>query len=279
MPIPPPAVTIPFDTVDVAMNMARVKLNDCPLALSGNLLANTQPYAQQIANDGWRAMQEDLADAGEPVLTSEVVIRNLPPVATTDPGVYCYLNQAEYCDGVAVWQPPVIAVLPQNFMIPLWCRERLAGTNGLFIKMRPVDDGLPGGPKTTTLKWWEWRSGNDLQIAAMTGSIWLQGATTSRDLWVRYISYMPDFETVGSIQWYQQPITIMRSAPCLAFYIAAEFAFARGSDQAVAVGNSFLAQGKDALRRLSNRQLKPRQRINHRRRSYASGRHQGWGFW
>lgn len=278
-PLPPPQTSIPYDIVDVAMNFARVKLNDCPLALTGNLLANTQPYAQTICNDAWRNFQEDLDETGEPAATSETIIYSLPAVATIDPGIQVFINQAQYFDGHGYWFPPTVGVLPQNFMSPRWIRERLGGSQAVFTPMQPCDDGLPDGPKTTYLRTWEWRAGNDAFGNAQPLSIWMPGATVPRDIKVRYAAYMADFVTVGSLQWFQQPIPVYRSATAFGFYIAAEFAFSRGSEQANAVGNSFLSMGQAAMRRIMNRTGKIRQRINHRRRSYAAGKHQGWGWW
>lgn len=282
MPIPPPATTIPYDTVDTAMNFARVKLNDCPLSLAGNLLADTQPYTQTICNDAWRAFQSDLDDAGEVSMTSETVLYSLPAVTSTDPSVLVFLNQAQYFDGTGYWAPPTVNVLPQNFMRPTWIRERLGGTTAVFTPMQPCDDGLPGGPKTTYMRTWEFRAGIDASETQQPLSIWMPGATVARDLWIRFAAYLPDFinnSPLATTPWYQQQIPIYRSADVFAFYIAAEFAFSRGSEQAVAVGNSFLTQGQTAVRRLMNRTNKIRQRINHRRRSYSRGKHQGWSWW
>lgn len=279
MPIPPPAVTIPYDTVETAMDFARVKLNDCPLTLAGNLLADSQPYSQTICNDAWRMFQEDLDEAGEPAATGAIVIPALPPVQSQDPAVMVFLNQAQYFDGAGYWAPPVIKVLPQNFMRPTWIRERLGNTLAVFTPMQPCDDGLPGGPKTGYMQTWEWNAGYDATGTQQPLSIWMPGATVARDLWVRFAAYLPDFLTVNATQWYQQPIPIYRSADAFAFYIAAEFAFSRGSEQATAVGNSFLGLGQAAMRKIMNRTNKIRQRINHRRRSYARGKHKGWGYW
>ena len=103
MPLPPPSPTVQFDTVDWAMNSARTKFNDCPLALSGNLLASTQPYAQQFAIDGWRQFQRDLAGYGDPALTNEFISPSLPVVANIDPYTSVYLGQAAYFDGQNFW--------------------------------------------------------------------------------------------------------------------------------------------------------------------------------
>lgn len=276
MPIPPPTPTVPFDTVDWAMNSARTKLNDCPLALSGNLLADTQPYAQQFANDGWRQFQRDLAEAGDPACTSEFLSPSLPVVAGIDPYTQVYLGQADYFDGTSYYSSPVVNLLPQDLIMPLHCLERLGGSIQTFTEMSPCDNGVPRGPKTTYLRFWEWRSAGP----GNGNAIWMPGATVTRDLLVRYASFLPDFLTVGNVAWYQQPVPMLRVADILAFYIAAAFAYSRGSEQAKAVANSFWADGKAAMRGyLNSTTMKVRQRINHRRRPYAHGRHQGWCFW
>jgi hypothetical protein len=259
------------------MNMARVQLNDCPLALSGNLLADIQPYSQQFYNLAWRDFQSDLAQAGDPAQTEEIILFNIPPAQTIDPGVQVFLSQTQYFNGVGFLAPPLVAVLPQDLICPLWIRERLGGSQQLFSEMHPCDNGLPGGPKTTIIRYWEWRS------TGFGNAIYMPGATVSRDLWLRYASFLPDsvdnFPTVNT-PWYGQPIPMFRCADALAFYIAAKFAFSRGSEQATAVGNSFLEQGRNQMRKLLNQTtMKIRQRINHRRRPYAGRRHQGWNWW
>ena len=281
MPIPPPSTVIPYDSVDAAMNFARVALNDCPLNLSGNLLTDQQPYAQTIANLGWRMLQEDLDEAGEPAMKSEIVIRNLPAVTSTDPSTMTFLNQAQYFDGTAYWAPPTIGVLPQNFMSPRWIKERLAGANRIFSPMVPCDNGLPGCPKTTFNGNWQWQAGFDALGNQQPLSIWMPGSITPSDLWINFSAYLPDFQTVNSVQWFQQPIPVYRCADALGYYIAAAFSYSRGSIQANAttVGDGFRALGKERMRSLVNRTGKIRQRINHRRRSYSQGRHQGWSYW
>lgn len=270
MPIAPPTPLIPFDIANQAMDFARMRFNDCPLAISGNLLANTQPYAQTVYNAGWRSFQRALAQAGDPAQTEEVIIPGLPVVASVDPAVRVYLSQAGYWNGQELFVPPVIGVLPSNLIQPLWCQERQAGTIQPFVPMQPCDDGIPDGPKVPWLRQWEWR----------IYRIYMPGATTPRDLKIRFATYLPDAETIGVTPWYEQPIPILHSADVLSFYVVAEFAFSRGSEQAKAIGNSFLASGQQAMREQMNATTnKVRQRINHRRRSYSQNRHRGWGFW
>lgn len=277
-PVPPPTATVPFDTVDTAMNMARVLLNDTPMALTGNLLSDSQPYAQQFYNLAWREFQRDLALAGDPAQTEEFISQSLPVVSSLDPYVQVYLGQQFYFDGTSFYSSPTVNLLPQNLIIPLWVRERPGGTTQTFSDMVPCDNGLPGSPKTAYLRWWEWRSAGP----GNGNAIFMQGATVTRDVWVRYASYLGDAVTNQYVAgaWYLQPIPILRCADALSFYIAARFANSRGSEQAMAAANSFYAQGKQAMRDLLNATtMKNRQRINHRRRPYSVGRHQGWGTW
>lgn len=279
MPVPTPTAAIPFDTVDWAMNSARTKLNDCPLALSGNLLADTQPYAQQFANDGWRQFQRDLAQSGDPAQTIEVLLPAFPVVANIDPATQTFISQAQVFDGNSYYAPPNVSVLPADLICPLHLFERLAGTIQLLQPMIPCDNGLPHGPKTTYLRYWEWRSSGSSNGPA----IFFPGATVQRDILLRYASFLPDFANdspAPGTPWYEQVIPMLRCADVLGFYIAAAFAYSRGSEQAKAVANSFWSDGKDAMRGLLNATtLKIRQRINHRRRPYAAYRHQGWAWW
>ena len=145
--------------------------------------------------------------------------------------------------------------------------------------MIPCDNGIPKGPKTTLLRYWEWRSAGP----GNGNAVFMPGATVPRDLFGRYAAFLPDFADnmpLDATPWYQQPLPIMRCADILGFYIVGAFAFSRGSEQANAIGNSFWAQGRSAMRDYVNSTtMKVRQRINHRRRPYAAYRHAGWGYW
>jgi hypothetical protein len=227
-------------------------------------------------NAAWREFQRDLAQSGDPAQTEEVLISSLPVVANIDPYTQVYLGQANYFDGQNYYTTPTVNLLPQNVIIPLHVQERLGGTTQIFSPMAQCDNGLPGAPKTPCMRYWEWRSAGP----GNGNAIFMPGATTKRDLWIRSATYLPDAVTVGPTFWYLQKIPILRCADILGFYVAAKFALSRGSEQAVAIGNSFLEQGKAAMRAyLNSTTMKIRQRVNHRRRPYAANRHNGWAFW
>jgi hypothetical protein len=280
MPIPPPsAPTVPFDIVDSAMNFARVRLNDCPLNLSGNLLASTQPYAQTIYNGAWRNFQRDLADFGDPANTQEMILTLLPVVANIDPATQYYISQQWVFDGQNFQTTPYVPLLPQDLICPLHLKERLGSSQQLFTPMWPCDNGLPIVPKTTYLRYWEWRSAG----IGNGNAIFMPGATVPRDVWIRYASYLPDAvanSPLADTPWYQQPLPMLHCSDILADYVTAEYAFSRGSEQAKAVANSFWSDGKSKMRSYVNSTtMKIRQRINHRRRPYSAYRHQGWAWW
>src|ERR1039458_4727384 len=90
--IPPPPTALPLDTADTVLNFARAALNDSILSISGNLLADSQPYTFTLLNLGFRMMQEDLADSGAPAFTNEAVLTGLPVVANTDPATQVFMS-------------------------------------------------------------------------------------------------------------------------------------------------------------------------------------------
>ena len=100
----------------------------------------------------------------------------------------------------------------------------------------------------------------------------MPGSLIACDLRVRYASYLADIASSGTAL-----VPIIRCADALAHYVAAEFAFSRGSVEANAAANSFLSMGQQSMKRMINRDAHREQRGNHRRPGYSSGRHSGWG--
>ena len=138
--------------------------------------------------------------------------------------------------------PPTINLLPQDLICPLHVQERLGGSVNLFNEMEPMDNGLPKVPKTSYLRFWEWRSAG----SGNGNAIFMPGATVPRDIFVRYAAYLSDAvdnSPTISTPWYGQPIPMLRVSDILGYYVAAEFAFSRGSEQARA---ALIARGEKA---------------------------------
>lgn len=269
MPVP----SAPYDVVNDALNLARTRINDAIQSIGGDMLTNTQPFTQVMANAGWRKAQAYLASLGYSRVRKRVTLTGFPVVGSTDPASETILNWSWFFDGVSFFYPPDTPVLPQDFIAPLRIGERqsvgfqavLTQGNAGFSPVQLSSDGNPDLRKSIRNGWFDWR--ND--------EIVMPGSLRSMDLQIYYAAYLPDFATVAEIQWYNQPIPILRSTSAFANYIAAEFAGPRGDMDAQA----FVAAAEQDCRVLYNNSDVPlKQRNNISRRSYGGGCGRGYGF-
>ncbi|MGA7885904.1 MAG: hypothetical protein WCA44_09185 [Acidobacteriaceae bacterium] len=262
-------MSLAYDTLTVVLNMVRQRMNDELVTLQpvgGKLLKNTQVYSQQSVNTAWRKFQDKLAERGYAKLIEEVIISNLPIVASADPASQMWIDVTGTYDGAAFTDTPA---LPEDFSHPLKMWERWSGQNAEFADppMEKMLDGLPAIIKNTVLRFWEWR--ND--------KIYLVGSQIPEDLRIRYVNYLEDFADIASDPgpdqivgtWFVQPVPIMRAADSFSWFICAELAAARGQD-----ATSFSNNADGALARVFNLDVRADQRVNIRRRS-RSGR--GYG--
>ena len=257
----PPTTALPLDTVDTVLNFSRARINDAITGIGGNLLADTQPYTFTLLNAAFRHLQEDLANAGCPAFTNEAVLLGLPVIANTDPSIQQWMSCQYFFDGTSYYNSPV---LPFDCILPLRVWERQTSTQSRFVEMQPANDGLPDNVKTNYNGIWEWRQ----------NAIYIPGGLLSVDMRIRYASYLADIASSGTAT-----VPIIRCADALAHYVAAEFAFSRGSAEANGVANSFMAMGQQSMKRMINRDARREQRGNHRRQGYSKGRHSGWGLY
>lgn len=248
MPVTPPIGNPPYDTLNTVLNAARVRLNDAIQSLSGDVLQNTQPFTQVIANNAWRRLQETLANLGHSRLKRETILTNCPVAASVDPASQVSVSWASYFDGVSYYSAPV---LPQDLILPLRLWERPSGQNAEFAPLENWLDGLPTRPKMGRNLIWEWRE----------DAIWMPGAQTVMDLRIRYAAYLTDFATVGQTQWYNQPVPILRSLDALSYYICSEAANPRGDLD----GSQFDSKAEAAAKLIFNREVGMKERVNLRR--------------
>jgi hypothetical protein len=208
--------TQPYDIVNVALNSARVRLNDAITTLTptgGQLLQNTAAFTQQVSNNAYRRLQEFLANQGYSKLYNEAVLLNIPATAATDPAFQAFIDWTGYNDGSTL---NTSFVLPQDLIMvnDLWERVNGAAVT-TFNVMDRVLNGLPAIAKLPTNKVWEWRDDR----------IYMPGATSPTDIRLRYASYLADFadnSPTASTPWYMQPIMIMRSTNALSWYLCYE---------------------------------------------------------
>lgn len=269
--IPPPIPGAPYPQVNDALNLARTRINDAIQSIGGEMLSNTQPFTQVMANGAWIKMQRFLASLGYSRARKRSVLTGFPVVASTDPASQCVLNWSYFFDGVSYWIPPATPVLPQDLLCPLELKERqssgyqptlTAGSRGFTrMELSPIGENV-NWRKRPWNGWWDWRY----------DEIILPGSTSPMDFEIYYSCTLPAFNTVGQIPWYSQPIPIIQGESALAYYICNEFAVGRGDADAA----SWETQGQQGCRDFVNTTEVPlRQRFNVSRRSYGGGQRYG----
>lgn len=205
------------------------------------MLNSTTPATQQTVNSAWRKMQEDLAVKNFSRLINTVKFSNIPAVAVTDPSIYCYIDWDGYFDGNAVDDT---ITLPTDMISPLRLRERVVAEAPVpFTPMEYNINGLTGLPKQARNYAWLWDD----------EKLYFPGSTEIMDMELRYARYLADFEDDAgppAVDWYNQPIPIMRAGEALAWYIAFEAANARGDVDSAPL----LTQAQAAVQALVDRE-------------------------
>ncbi len=262
MPVLPPLIAQPYDTVNAVLNGARTRLNDELTTLhpvSGKLLQNNQVFTQQLVNTAWRKLQEFLANLGYTKFRQEAIVYGIPAVSSLDPLIQVRIDWFNYFDGANLFNAPV---LPPDLIIPLKVWERQSGMAGAFVPMELIFDGLPNWNKQSRNGLWEWRA----------EAIYMPGALCVTDLRLRYEAFMPDFVDSSTTQWYQQPVPLLRCHDALSLYICAEIAEGRDDMDAA----KWTQKAEAAAKIILNRDMAMKQRGNIRRQS-RSGRLEGRG--
>ena len=235
------------------LDLARVRINDAIASISGDILTDTQPFTQSMANAAWQKLQKFLANLGYSRSKNRVVLSGFPVCGSIDPSDEAFLSWTTYFDGASFWVPPDVGLLPQDFILPLKIAERMNGSNQIFFPMANCLDGLPGGVKQPCNGFWNWR--ND--------QIYMPGSQNVMDLQILYAAFLPDFVNLfDGTPWYTLPVPIMRSTSALANYIAAEASKPRADADAA----SFTADAEQDARLIFNVEVGMKQRVTTARR-------------
>ena len=263
MPIPPPAPTMPADTVDSVLNLVRTKMLDTIGSLAGDILTDAQPFMQEYANAGWRELQFFLATLGYSVFKMPFIGLAYPVVDSVDPALWTSLTWSNFVNASGTeYAPPVVTVLPQNMILPLKVSERLTGSQSRFQHMQMAQDSLPETRKGPYNGFWIWEN----------NTLYMPGSIYSMDLRMELAIYLPDFVTVGTVLWNQQPVPIVRAKTALAYFICDEIVQARED-----LSGSFTAKAQAAARQIYNIEVSQKQRVPTQRRPFCGRRGDGYG--
>jgi hypothetical protein len=239
------------------MDLARVRVNDTGIDLTGDLLANDQPYTETLLNSAWRWIQTRSANAGVETVKKVVVLQGIPVAFTLDPA-----NQAMVCwsgctDGVNDFDSPR---LPADFYLPLEVYRRQSpvpgGVGGPFLEeMNQTDDGL----RNYLSSRYDWRE----------DALYFNGRNVLTDLWIRYSSFRPALTLDDPTQL----VPLMRCENSLSARVAYEFANMRGAAQAASLAT--LADAEFDMISLAT--TRKNQRRSLRRKPFSRGSRRGLG--
>lgn len=251
----PAVLTTPYSTIAEVNNRARVFANDAQVSLSGELLADTQPYLVELDNAAYEELQDDLTVAGVETQTEEIIITGLPAVASPDPAVNVTLSYTGFNNGTT---NSALPALPADMRGPLRLWERPTGTLGQYIPMQQRLDGLPSITQTSFLRWWQW----------LGDALVFIGALQQNDIKVRYNKTLPAL--VISPQ--PSPVLIIRGKNAMAWKIVELFCQARGGEGAQYAAGKY----DEELSKIVGVTTKRRQRAVARRRPWGGRRRSRW---
>ncbi len=241
------------------MDLARVRVNDTGIDLTGDLLANDQPYTETLLNSAWRWLQVRSANAGIETEKKVVVLQGIPVAFSLDPANQSMVSWSGCTDGVNQFDTPV---LPADLLLPLEMYRRASptagGVGGPFLEeMKQTDDGL----RSYLSSRYDWRS----------DGLYFNGRNVPTDIWIRYSALRPKLTIDDPVQ----AVPVMRCENALSARIAYEFAAMRGAAQAA----SLAALADAEFDMISLGSTRKNQRRSLRRRPFSGGRRRGgFGF-
>ena len=240
--------TPPYDTVEMVIQSARVRLNDAIQSINGDILTDTAAFTSQAINNAWRRLQEYLVDRGYSKFNEETIFTAVPAWGSADPGFFVSFNWANYINGAG---PQAAPVLPQDLIAPLDLYERVSGSNSIFYPMDQVFNGLPTANPTGGVtardalnRLWEWRN----------ETVYMPGATGQTDIRMRYAAYAADFAYNGG---WNSPVPIMRSLNSFSWFICGEIARPRADMDA----GQFDQYAMEAAEQIWNRDYREGKRL------------------
>lgn len=240
--------TTPYDTAEDVLQLARTMCNDAALSIAGDILSDSQPYTFVMLEGCYEYLQDRLMAAGVNSCCEYAIITGLLAVASTDPTTQVQLSYTGYFDGVANHNPPV---LPADLLEPLQIWERHTGVAEKWIEVVQAPDAINRAYQTSRFQIWDWE----------TDILYLQGATQSNDLKVKYLRYASKLTTPTS------PVQITRSKSALAALVAEAAAVSRGGTEAA---TAFHAYAERDIEFIINRTAQKEQRAKFVRQPFRN---------
>jgi hypothetical protein len=242
-----------YPTLEEVMNLARSIVNDAFQGGAGRILTDAAPFTIPYVNASVRRLQNYLANNGvSSNIRDNFIWYNIPVVQNPNPAIQVSIGYTGYTQtGSATLAVPA---LPPDLIVPFDLSERLTGSNAQFGRMDQPQSGLPSRNQKPILGDWEWRH----------DSIWMVGATSARDVRMRYEAVIQPF--AAGVNFSTTVVPIMDSIEPLAYRIAYMYATARGAQQAPALALEYQQAAAQIVVRYSRRD----QRIQFNRRPFGN---------
>jgi hypothetical protein len=238
-------------------NLARAVVNDAFTSRTGvpgggRILTDNAAFMIPFLNSAMAELQARLINNGvQSFKIDNVELTPIIPIVQPDPAVQVSLTYNGYFNGTKQYSTPQ---LPNDLLIPEFLWSRPTGSDLPFKPMSQPQEGLLSynqGPFLTT---WEWRD----------DGIYMNGATQTADIRIRYIKKMPYF--TGTENFQTTTIPIQGSVNILAYMVASKYALARGATDVMPLD----AQVEKYFLLLIKHYVRQRQSIEYRRPSYGT---------
>lgn len=190
-------------------------------------------------------------------------------VATTDgatffTAVFDHADSGPTSDtGVGTNNLDPTITLPLDMSSPQFLWERATGTNNLFKPMHQPEEGIQPQNQTNSLRQWEWR-GN---------AIWFLGATTLRDIRIRYIKV--EANVVAGTDFTTINIDLPGSFNALSYMLAFRYVQSRNPETAPMMK----LESEKYIREIIKRTVREKQGIQYQRPPYGGRENRGRGNW
>jgi hypothetical protein len=263
-----------YPSLEGIMDLVRSLVNDSMAGLTGTpgegqIITDNpaiSPFTQPFLNSAIREVYRELRNVGQPTLIKDNYLLLGIPVFVSptqgpggvDPSLQCFIGFNGYFNGTSI-NP--LFTLPNDMLYPVKLWERTNGSNDYFFPMRQPTFGLPSRYQAISFIDWEWRE----------DAIWLLGATTVRDVRMRYYAAFPQFFS-EDLDFTTTFVPIMDSLDAIAYKCAVKYATMLGSPGL----EELRLDAKDAMFQLKNANTRRMQSMDFERQPYTHyGRNDG----
>lgn len=248
-----------FPTVDEIMQLVRSIVADTFPGLAGTqgrIFTNAAPFTLPFLNSAIRKMMRRLRNEGVTFpIRDGVILANLTPVVSANPGVFPYVSYNGYFDGTTMHPSPR---LPGDLLQPQVVKQRVSGTNLTFVPMSQPQQGLESQFQGQGLGQWEWRN----------YAIYFNGSTSANDIMLRYTSGQPPIKAPAA-DFATTSVNVIDCQDAIANLMAMKYGQRNGGDADGIAGCK--ADAEEAIDEMALEYIRRQQTQTYRRESYGGG--------